>query len=58
LSNGRLLPLPVEQFAESLPKAEITGGVTLARSNVSPSRSTIDASTTMRPTRLETLERR
>jgi hypothetical protein len=41
-----------------LPKAEITGGVTLARSNVSPSRSTIDASTTMRPTRLETLERR
>jgi hypothetical protein len=49
LSNGRLLSLPVAQFAQSLPKTEITGGATLTPSNGSPSRLTIDALTTAAP---------
>jgi hypothetical protein len=49
LSNGRLLSLSVEQFAQSLPKTEITGGATLTPSNDNPSRLTIDALTTDAP---------
>jgi hypothetical protein len=40
-------PVPVEQFAESLLKADIAGGATLTRSSGGPSRLTIDVLTTM-----------